>query len=86
MLTLRAPGFGRPLSWTEDARIPSGHTLTFKDALHIVSSNLRIKILTPSWLMPWRAQWRLIDEAHKDLRVRKPSSRAGLLTRLARHT
>ncbi|KZV96286.1 cytochrome P450 [Exidia glandulosa HHB12029] len=61
-------GFGRQINWSEDVRIPTGHTLSFKDALHIVSSNLRIKLLTPSWLMPWRAHWRLIDEAHKELR------------------
>lgn len=64
------PGFGRPISWNEDARISTGHTMTFKDALHITSANLRTKLLVPSWAMPWRAQWRLVDQANKEMRVR----------------
>ncbi|EJD35640.1 614/534 cytochrome P450 [Auricularia subglabra TFB-10046 SS5] len=60
-------GFGREMRWENDAYIPTGHTMTFKDALHIVSGNLRVKLLVPEWALPFRANWRLVERSFKEL-------------------
>ncbi|KAI0321529.1 cytochrome P450 [Amylostereum chailletii] len=44
-------GFGRRISWTDDLKVPEGHLLTFKDALHIVSTDTLLKIVVPNWAM-----------------------------------
>ncbi|CCL98273.1 uncharacterized protein FIBRA_00267 [Fibroporia radiculosa] len=44
-------GFGRRMSWKEEGTIPSGRSMTFKDALHIVSGNLALKVVFPTWLL-----------------------------------
>ena len=42
-------GFGRHVTWTSDLDIPPGHQMTFKDALHILSTKIIMKILVPEW-------------------------------------
>jgi hypothetical protein len=40
-------GFGRRVTWTSDLVVPPGHQMTFKDALHILSTNLIEKFFSP---------------------------------------
>ncbi|EGN92850.1 hypothetical protein SERLA73DRAFT_98604, partial [Serpula lacrymans var. lacrymans S7.3] len=49
LFVIGAAGFGRNISWQEDAIIPPGHKMTFKDALHIVTTNLVLKLTVPKW-------------------------------------
>ena len=42
-------GFGRDVTWTSDLEIPPGHQMTFKDALHILSTKVMLKIVVPEW-------------------------------------
>ena len=43
-------GFGRRITaWTSDLDIPPGHQMTFKDALHILSTKIIMKIIVPEW-------------------------------------
>ncbi|EGO29677.1 hypothetical protein SERLADRAFT_433647 [Serpula lacrymans var. lacrymans S7.9] len=49
LFVIGAAGFGRRISWQEDAIIPPGHKMTFRDSLHIVTTNLAIKLVTPKW-------------------------------------
>ncbi|KIM80206.1 hypothetical protein PILCRDRAFT_790075, partial [Piloderma croceum F 1598] len=44
-------GFGRRVPLIDDLTIPEGHRLTFKDALHIVSTGTPAKIIFPKWMM-----------------------------------
>ncbi len=39
------------MSFNDDTDIPPGHSMTFKDALHIVSANMTLGIVVPSWAM-----------------------------------
>jgi len=45
----RILGFGRQLAWTSDLVVPPGHQMTFQDALHILSSNMIMKLVLPDW-------------------------------------
>lgn len=42
-------GFGRQLTWSSDLDIPPGHQMTFKDALHVLSTKIIMKIIVPEW-------------------------------------
>ncbi|KAI0052197.1 cytochrome P450 [Auriscalpium vulgare] len=52
LLIIAGAGFGRRVSWTEDAaqEIPPGHTLSFSQAVAGTVGNLFVKVLTPNWL------------------------------------
>ncbi|KAH9962281.1 cytochrome P450 [Lactifluus volemus] len=61
-------GFGRQVSWTSDLVVPPGHQMTFKDAIHILSSNLIMKILLPDWAQGATAHIRKVHLAFTELR------------------
>ncbi|KAF8494795.1 cytochrome P450 [Gautieria morchelliformis] len=49
LLVIGAAGFGQRLSWGEDKEIPPGHRMTFRAALHTVSSHIMVQIVVPKW-------------------------------------
>jgi len=49
LFVIGVAGFGRRMTWTSDLVVPPGHQMTFKDALHILSTNLIQKIIMPDW-------------------------------------
>jgi len=49
LFIIGAAGFGRKVSWKDDAIIPSGHQMAFKEALHIVSTDFLMKLIIPDW-------------------------------------
>ncbi|KAI9063783.1 cytochrome P450 [Trametes sanguinea] len=51
LLVIGVAGFGRRITWNEDAVAPPGHEMTFKDALNVVSRNLFYQVLFPRWLL-----------------------------------
>ncbi|OJT02987.1 Cytochrome P450 4X1 [Trametes pubescens] len=53
LLVIGVAGFGRRITWNEDAVAPEGHNITFKDALNVVSRNLFLQVLFPHWLLKW---------------------------------
>ncbi|EJF57962.1 614/534 cytochrome P450 [Dichomitus squalens LYAD-421 SS1] len=53
LLVIGVAGFGRRMSWSEDQVAPSGHSMTFKDAMYEVSHHLVLKVLFPDWLLRW---------------------------------
>ena len=67
-------GFGRQMTWTSDLVVPPGHKMTFKDALHILSTNLLQKIIIPDWLKPLMKQSRNVELAFRELKVCYPKS------------
>ncbi|OJA09560.1 hypothetical protein AZE42_01136 [Rhizopogon vesiculosus] len=58
LFVIGAAGFGRHISWKDDAVIPPGHQLTFKDALLTTSHDLFIKLLVPRWAMGFTKRFR----------------------------
>jgi len=62
-------GFGRRVTWTSDLVVPPGHKMTFKDALHILSINMVIKIVVPNWANNLTKQTREVDLAFTELKV-----------------
>ncbi|KAG0693434.1 cytochrome P450 [Suillus ampliporus] len=69
LFVISAAGFGRTISWKEDAMVPLGHKLTFKDALHTVAQNLIIKTLIPRWAMGLTKRFRHIRLAFDELHL-----------------
>src|SRR6266566_5772101 len=55
-----ALGFGRRVTWTTDLVVPPGHRMAFKDALHISSTNLLVKLALPDWAKYLTKHTRLI--------------------------
>ncbi|KAH9855318.1 cytochrome P450 [Lenzites betulinus] len=53
LLVIGVAGFGRRITWNEDAKAPAGHQVTFKDALNDVSRNLFLQIMFPKWMLRW---------------------------------
>jgi hypothetical protein len=68
-------GFGRRVTWTSDLVVPPGHQMTFKDALHILSTNLVQKILIPDWAKHLIKHSRNVELAFRELQAccSKPS-------------
>jgi hypothetical protein len=64
-------GFGRKISWQEDAIIPPGHQLTFKDALRTVSTHIVLKLVIPNWAFGLTQRFREIRLAFDELEVFK---------------
>ena len=67
-------GFGRRVTWKSDLVVPPGHQMTFKDALHIVSTNLVLKSVFPDWAKYLTKQTRKTDLAFNELKVRSSNS------------
>ncbi|KAI0066672.1 cytochrome P450 [Artomyces pyxidatus] len=60
-------GFGRRISWT-DEKVPQGHRMAFKDALHIVCADLILKAITPDWAMILTPRLRKLRLAFEEMK------------------
>ncbi|KAK7033939.1 hypothetical protein VNI00_012566 [Paramarasmius palmivorus] len=67
LFVIGAAGFGRRISWNEDHVVPSGHQLTFKQALHEVTTGVLVKLITPVWAKTFSARARQVDHAFDEL-------------------
>ena len=66
-------GFGRNVSWKEDGSdtvIPPGYTMTYKDALQVVTHDFVLKLVVPSWAMGLTPRLRKVKRAFEELHVR----------------
>ena len=61
-------GFGYRATWTTDL-VPSGHQMTFKDALHILLTTLIFKLALPDWARHLTKQTRTMDLAFMEIKV-----------------
>jgi hypothetical protein len=57
------------VSWKSDLVVPPGHRMTFKDALHIVTTNTALKIALPNWAMNLTKHTRKVALAFTELKV-----------------
>ncbi|KAI0064392.1 cytochrome P450 [Artomyces pyxidatus] len=69
LFVIGVAGFGRRISWEDDLAIPEGHKMTFKDALHTVSSNIGVKLIYPAWAMGLTKRLRNVRLAFEELDV-----------------
>ena len=64
-------GFGRSVSWKEDdTNIPPGHTMSYKDALHICTTDFTFKIAIPGWALGLTSRLRKVKLGFEELHVR----------------
>ncbi|EPS98786.1 hypothetical protein FOMPIDRAFT_1037349 [Fomitopsis schrenkii] len=57
LFVIGVAGFGKRMSWRDDYSVPEGFHFSFKDALHIASTDLRLKLFVPRWVLqnaPWK--------------------------------
>ena len=64
-----SPGFGRRMQFADDETIPSGHRMTFKESLHVVSLNVFQRLIFPKWAMVFTSKLRKIRIAFDELEV-----------------
>jgi hypothetical protein len=57
------------MTWTSDLVVPPGHQMTFKDALHILSTNLIQKIIMPDWATHLTKHSKNVELAFCELKV-----------------
>ena len=62
-------GFGRRVTWTSDLFVPPGHQITFKDAIHVLSANLILKLSLPDWAKYLTAHTRKVEMAFVEFKV-----------------
>ncbi|KAI0030495.1 cytochrome P450 [Vararia minispora EC-137] len=60
---IASAGFGHRISWAEEKNVPAGHTMTFKESIHIVSTRVFHKLITPRWMLGWTASLRRLRDA-----------------------
>ena len=64
-------GFGRSVSWKEDGTIiPPGHMMTYKDALHIATTDFIFKLTIPGWALGLTPRLRKVKLGFEELHVR----------------
>ncbi|KAF9048946.1 cytochrome P450 [Panaeolus papilionaceus] len=51
LFTIGSAGFGRKISWKEDDIIPSGHNMSFKAAVQIISEDFLLPLIVPKWAL-----------------------------------
>ena len=63
-------GFGRSVSWKEDGTIiPPGHTMTYKDALHVTTNDFILKLVIPGWALGLTPRLRKVKLGFEELHV-----------------
>ncbi|KAI0763709.1 cytochrome P450 [Irpex lacteus] len=63
-------GFGQRISWEEEQVIPPGHQMSFKEALHILSTDAILKAITPDWLLKYGpTRLRRVGKAFKEMKT-----------------
>ncbi|KAL0062629.1 hypothetical protein AAF712_010466 [Marasmius tenuissimus] len=67
LFVIGVAGFGRRISWKDDTILPSGHKLTFKEALSTVSEDIFIKVLCPDALLGATERLRRVKSAFEEL-------------------
>lgn len=68
-------GFGRRMSFTEELEVPPGFAMNFKDALHVVSGGVIIKVAVPKRALGLTQRFREVDLAFNELHVRVDSDK-----------
>ncbi|KAI0811261.1 cytochrome P450 [Irpex lacteus] len=51
LFVIGVAGFGQRMPWTNEEVIPAGHQMGFKEALHILSTDIVFKLVAPQWLL-----------------------------------
>ncbi|ESK89420.1 cytochrome p450 [Moniliophthora roreri MCA 2997] len=67
LFVISVAGFGRRISWQDDIGVPAGHQMTFKEALHEVSTGIFIKLAVSKWAMGLNEYFRKIRLAFAEL-------------------
>ena len=63
----KSSGFGRCISWTEDKTPPKGHSLTFKECMHIVSTDIFLKLVFPRPILSLTSHLRRVRDGFDEL-------------------
>lgn len=70
LFVIGVAGFGRQVSWKDDTDVPPGYTMSFKAALHTVSTDTFTRVIVPDWAMGLTKRLRHIRQSFQELDVR----------------
>lgn len=73
LFVIGVAGFGRKVSWKDDTVVPPGYTMSFKEALHVVSTGTIVKAIVPNWALGLSKHFRHVRDAFTELDVRPAS-------------
>ncbi|KZV73228.1 614 534 cytochrome P450 [Peniophora sp. CONT] len=69
LFVIGVAGFGRRMSFTEELEVPAGFTMNFKDALHVVSGGVIIKLAIPKRALGLTQRFREVNLAFNELEM-----------------
>ncbi|KAF8161201.1 cytochrome P450 [Crassisporium funariophilum] len=69
LFVIGVAGFGKQISWRDEAAIPAGHTMSYKDALHVVSTDIFLKVFVPDWALGLTKRLRTVKTAFEELQA-----------------
>jgi hypothetical protein len=67
---IASAGFGQRISWKDEKDVPPGYHMSFKDSIHVVSTKVFFKIITPRWVSGLTAGLRHLRDGFDDFDVR----------------
>ncbi|KAF9530339.1 cytochrome P450 [Crepidotus variabilis] len=67
LFVIGVAAFGKRMSW-EDEEVPSGHSMTLKCALHVVTTDFIFKALLPNWALGLTSRLRKVRDGFDELR------------------
>ncbi|KAI5119153.1 hypothetical protein M0805_005232 [Coniferiporia weirii] len=67
LLIIGSAGFGRKISFADNLKVPPGHAMSFKDALHITSQDMILGFVVPGWAMSFTQRFRKVRRAFAEL-------------------
>ncbi|KAI0341851.1 cytochrome P450 [Trametopsis cervina] len=70
LFVISAAGFGQRIPWTGGEVIPDGHQMSFKEALHILSTEIFVKVIAPKWIVKYGPlRFRKVETAYNELEL-----------------
>lgn len=75
LLVISAAGFGQRIPWRDDneaeSQVPAGHTMSYKEAIKSVCTNIFVKAILPDWVMGLTSKTERIRRSFHELEVGK---------------
>ncbi|KAI0705841.1 cytochrome P450 [Cytidiella melzeri] len=70
LFVIGVAGFGQRMPWKGGDVIPQGHKMAFKESLHVLSTDIILKLIAPEWLLKYGPERvRRVGIAYRELEL-----------------
>lgn len=69
LFVIGSAGFGKTLDWKEETVLPPGHKISFKEALHTVTTRIFLRLICPNWILNMTEKGRETRQGFEELGV-----------------